>query len=105
MAEDASITGQPAVDGLGGVAADWSGDKQAFPVPWGKAMMWIFLLSDTFVFGCFLTSYMTMRSGSAVPWPNARGIAPNSAASVVIMIGRKRSAHARSMASFGVTFS
>ena len=23
-------------------------------VSWGKAMMWIFLLSDTFIFGCFL---------------------------------------------------
>ena len=32
------------------MTADWSADKQAFPVPWGKAMMWIFLLSDTFIF-------------------------------------------------------
>ena len=23
--------------------------------------MWIFLLSDTFIFGCFLISYMTVR--------------------------------------------
>jgi len=29
------------------------GDKQAFPVPWGKVMMWIFLLSDTFIFSAF----------------------------------------------------
>ncbi len=30
------------------VAADWAADKEAFhQVPWGKAMMWIFLLSDT----------------------------------------------------------
>ncbi|NNF50857.1 MAG: bb3-type cytochrome oxidase subunit IV [Gammaproteobacteria bacterium] len=58
-------------DGLGGVVTDWSGDKQTFPVPWGKAMMWIFLLSDTFIFGSFLTSYMTVRMTTTVPWPNA----------------------------------
>src|SRR6202166_2331656 len=70
-AQDASITGQPsAVEGLDGVVADWSGDKQAFPVPWGKAMMWIFLLSDTFIFKCFLTSYMNVRISTTVPWPN-----------------------------------
>src|SRR5256885_12144290 len=56
--------------GLPGVDADWSGDKQAFPVPWGKAMMWIFLLSDTFIFTCFLTSYMNVRISTTVPWPN-----------------------------------
>jgi cytochrome c oxidase subunit 3 len=33
-------------------------------------MMWIFLLSDTFIFSCFLTSYMTVRISTAVPWPN-----------------------------------
>jgi cytochrome c oxidase subunit III len=33
-------------------------------------MMWIFLLSDTFIFGCFLTSYMTVRSSTTVEWPN-----------------------------------
>jgi cytochrome c oxidase subunit 3 len=41
-------------EGLKGVSADWSADKLAFPVPCGKAMMWIFLLSDTFIFCCFL---------------------------------------------------
>ncbi|NNF52402.1 MAG: bb3-type cytochrome oxidase subunit IV [Gammaproteobacteria bacterium] len=58
-------------DGLGGVVSDWSADRQTFPVPWGKAMMWIFLLSDTFIFGSFLTSYMTVRMTTTVPWPNA----------------------------------
>jgi cytochrome c oxidase subunit III len=58
------------VDGLRGVTADWSQDKQAFPVPWGKAMMWIFLLSDTFVFSCFLVSYMNVRISTTDPWPN-----------------------------------
>lgn len=58
-------------DGLQGIAADWSSDQRAFKnVPWGKAMMWIFLLSDTFIFGCFLLSYMTARMSTRVPWPN-----------------------------------
>lgn len=57
--------------GLRGVAADWSSDQRAFKnVSWGKTMMWIFLLSDTFVFGCFLLSYMTARMSTTVPWPN-----------------------------------
>src|SRR5687767_744608 len=60
----------PTLAGLPGVVADWSADKEAFPVPWGKAMMWIFLLSDTFIFTCFLTSYMNVRISTTVPWPN-----------------------------------
>jgi cytochrome c oxidase subunit 3 len=56
--------------GFKGVTADWSADKQAFPVPWGKAMMWIFLLSDTFIFSCFLTSYMNVRMSTLDKWPN-----------------------------------
>jgi cytochrome c oxidase subunit III len=57
--------------GLQGIAADWASDQRAFKnVSWGKAMMWIFLLSDTFVFGCFLLSYMTARMSTRVPWPN-----------------------------------
>ncbi len=58
-------------DGLQGVVADWSSDQRAFKnVPWGKAMMWIFLVSDTFIFTCFLLSYMTVRISTTVPWPN-----------------------------------
>ena len=57
--------------GLRGIAADWSSDQRAFKnVSWGKAMMWIFLLSDTFIFSCFLLSYMTARMSTTVPWPN-----------------------------------
>ncbi|MFQ5634321.1 MAG: heme-copper oxidase subunit III family protein [Gammaproteobacteria bacterium] len=56
-------------DGMAGVVADWSADKQTFSVPWGKAMMWIFLLSDTFIFSCFLTGYMTVRISTTEPWP------------------------------------
>ena len=49
---------------------DWSRDKQSFEVPWGKAMMWIFLLSDTFIFSCFLIGYMKVRASATVQWPN-----------------------------------
>ena len=58
------------VTGLRGLVADWSSDRQAFHVAWGKAMMWFFLLSDTFIFGSFLTGYMTVRMSTTVPWPN-----------------------------------
>ena len=54
-----------------GLVQDFSADRQALGVSWGKAMMWIFLLSDTFVFGTFLTGYMTVRMTTTVPWPNA----------------------------------
>jgi len=56
--------------GIQGMLADWSSDQNAFKVSWGKAMMWIFLLSDTFIFSCFLTGYMTVRISTTVPWPN-----------------------------------
>jgi cytochrome c oxidase subunit 3 len=74
MAQSASTnTGESLAppDGLPGIVADWSSDQRAFKnVPWGKAMMWIFLLSDTFIFSCFLLSYMTVRMSTTVPWPN-----------------------------------
>jgi cytochrome c oxidase subunit 3 len=58
-------------EGLPGIVADWSSDQRAFKnVPWGKAMMWIFLLSDTFIFSSFLISYMTVRISTTAPWPN-----------------------------------
>ncbi len=53
------------------IAQDWSSDRDAFKqVPWGKAMMWIFLLSDTFIFSCFLTGYMSVRISTTATWPN-----------------------------------
>ena len=55
--------------GLEGVVSDLSDDKQVFHVPWGKAMMWIFLLSDTFIFSCFLIGYMNVRMTTSVNWP------------------------------------
>ena len=57
-------------EGWQGIVDDWATDKQAFYVPWGKAMMWIFLLSDTFIFTSFLTGYMNVRMSTAVEWPN-----------------------------------
>ncbi|WP_119300964.1 heme-copper oxidase subunit III family protein [Dongia deserti] len=57
--------------GLRGMLVDWASDQRAFKnVSWMKAMMWIFLLSDTFIFSCFLLSYMTVRMSTTVPWPN-----------------------------------
>ena len=56
--------------GIAGFVDDWGSDQRAFKgVPWGKAMMWIFLVSDTFIFGCFLASYMTVRMSTLEPWP------------------------------------
>ena len=59
-----------AMDGWRQLVTDWSSDRQAFQVSWGKAMMWIFLLSDTFIFSCFLTGYMTVRLTTTAAWPN-----------------------------------
>jgi cytochrome c oxidase subunit 3 len=55
---------------LKGFVSDWAGERAAFRVPWGKAMMWIFLLSDTFIFGTFLTGYMSVRMATTSAWPN-----------------------------------
>ncbi len=59
-----------APQGWQAIVRDWSADRETFKVPWGKAMMWIFLLSDTFIFGCFLTSYMSVRMATTDGWPN-----------------------------------
>ena len=67
MAHDVEAAALPP---LRQVTEDFASDKQAFSVPWGKAMMWIFLLSDTFIFTCFLTSYMNVRISTTKPWPN-----------------------------------
>jgi len=56
--------------GMRGMVSDWASDQSAFKqVPWGKVMMWIFLLSDTFIFSCFLVSYMTVRMSTVDAWP------------------------------------
>src|SRR6185295_10647276 len=67
----ASLPAQPRLPGWRGIVADWSSDQRAFKsASWKKAMMWIFLLSDTFIFSCFLIAYMTARSSTTIPWPN-----------------------------------
>ncbi|MEX2130385.1 MAG: heme-copper oxidase subunit III family protein [Pseudohongiellaceae bacterium] len=58
-------------EGVAGLVDDWTADKQTYHVPWGKAMMWIFLVSDTFIFSCFLTGYMNVRMTTTEPWPLA----------------------------------
>ncbi len=77
MAADSASTSQTAASrplqpGLRGFTEDWSADQRAFKTAtWHKTMMWIFLLSDTFVFSCFLIGYMTVRMSTVEPWPNA----------------------------------
>ena len=70
MSESAVSSPDELKDGTIGFTQDWSSDKQTFHAPWGKAMMWIFLLSDTFIFSCFLIAYMKVRITTTVPWPN-----------------------------------
>jgi cytochrome c oxidase subunit 3 len=61
----------PPAAGWRSAVADVASDQRVFKdVPWGKPMMWIFLLSDTFIVGSFLISYMTVRVSTTVPWPN-----------------------------------
>ena len=70
---DTSVAQPGLTPGMPGIAEDWSSDQRAFKnVPWGKAMMWIFLLSDTFIFSCFLISYMTVRMSTTVPRATSR---------------------------------
>ena len=60
--EESSSSVQVVIPPKESFAKEWSSDQKAFKgVPWGKAMMWIFLVSDTFVFSIFLISYMTVR--------------------------------------------
>ena len=53
-----------------GVVADWASDRETFPVPWGKLMMWVFLVGDTFIFSIFLVAYMAVRTAAVEPWPS-----------------------------------
>src|ERR1700737_2704435 len=58
----ASIT-RPA--GWRGIAADWSSDQRAFKnVSWGKAMMWLFLLSETLILSAIMTFILISSSGT-----------------------------------------
>ncbi len=55
--------------GWNSLVTDWSADKQAFDMPWGKLMMWVFLVGDTFIFSLFLIGYMSVRMSASEPWP------------------------------------
>ncbi|MCS7198489.1 MAG: cytochrome c oxidase subunit 3 [Candidatus Bipolaricaulota bacterium] len=55
---------------LRNLVADWSSDQQTFKVNWGKAMMWIFIVSDMFVFGLLLSAYAAARLSTTLPWPD-----------------------------------
>ena len=68
MSEAAVAENGPA-SGMTGLVDDWSADKQAYHVPWGKVMMWLFLVSDTFIFSCFLVGYLNVRMSTTAPWP------------------------------------
>ena len=70
MSQEAVSAGDAQQAGWQAIVNDWGADKATFRVPWGKAMMWIFLLSDTFIFTCFQTGYMNVRMSTTVPWPN-----------------------------------
>ena len=70
MSEAVLDGGAHEAPGKKGLVEDWARDKQVFGVPWGKAMMWIFLLSDTFIFSCFLVGYMSVRIATTDPWPS-----------------------------------
>ena len=55
---DVKIEGFELKPGFKGMAKDTGSDQTMFKgVQWGKVMMWIFLLSDTFVFSCFCLLY------------------------------------------------
>ena len=70
--EESNTTVKVTIPPNAGAIKEWAADQTTFKgVPWGKAMMWIFLVSDTFVFSIFLISYMTVRFSTKVEWPNA----------------------------------
>ncbi|WP_245948112.1 heme-copper oxidase subunit III family protein [Billgrantia montanilacus] len=58
-------------EGMAGLVSDWSAERRVFDISWGKAMMWLFILSDVFIFACFLVGYMVLRMSTVDPWPDA----------------------------------
>lgn len=69
MTSDSNSSSKTA-GGWPSVVSDLSADKEAFRMPWGKLMMWIFLLGDTFIFSIFLVGYMNVRMSTTAAWPN-----------------------------------
>lgn len=52
---------------------NWRGGISPFHISYGKLMMWIFLLSDTFTFGALLIAYGSTRF-SLPYWPDANEV-------------------------------
>ncbi|MBC7425597.1 MAG: cytochrome c oxidase subunit 3 [Bacteroidia bacterium] len=48
----------------------WAGGRSPFNVSYGKLMMWLFLLSDTFTFSCLLIGYGAIRFSYGEGWPD-----------------------------------
>src|SRR6266566_518263 len=81
--------------GWRGIAADWSSDQRAFKnVSWGKAMMWIFLLSDTLILSAIMTFILISSSGTMAMAVNF-GYRHDRVKSAGLMLGT---------AAFGATF-
>ena len=59
--EESTSTVEVSIPPNKGLVNEWASDQKAFKgVPWGKAMMWIFLVSDnrkSYIFSCFHSSY------------------------------------------------
>lgn len=71
-----SITAETSFkSGMKGLVDDWSSDQRAFKTAtWDKSMMWLFLLSDIFIFGIFLVAYMAARMAAVEPWPDTSAV-------------------------------
>ena len=71
-----SITAETSIEsGLKGMVDDWSSDQRAFKsATWDKSMIWLFLLSDIFIFGIFLVAYMAARMAAVEPWPDTSSV-------------------------------
>ncbi|OFY85394.1 MAG: cytochrome oxidase subunit III [Bacteroidetes bacterium RIFCSPLOWO2_12_FULL_35_15] len=72
MSDTTSITSDPAKEPVEQKAL-WGGGRSPFTISYGKFMMWIFLLSDTFTFSALLIGYGFTRhsfeGNTVTPWP------------------------------------
>jgi len=52
----------------------WGGGNRPFGAPYGKLMMWFFLISDALTFSGFLTAYGMIRFKNEMTWPVAEDV-------------------------------
>jgi len=52
----------------------WGGGNRPFGAPYGKLMMWFFLISDALTFSGFLTAYGMTRFRNELTWPVAEDV-------------------------------